>query len=90
MFPVVFLSLAFGVLVTAAVSLAMFIDVAFFSETANGRHRATNQARDWSTKKEQTAVNGPVRPVNRAALRGNPKPFRPKQLSHWFSVRPHT
>jgi hypothetical protein len=90
MFPVIFLSLAFSVLVTVLVGLAMFLEVAFSSEMANDRHRATKEARDRHTEVEQTAVNGPVRPISRAVLGGNSRPFMPKRLSRWFGVRSHT
>jgi hypothetical protein len=79
MFPVVFLSLAFSVLVTVLVGLAMFLEVAFSSEVANAHQRATNEVRNRSAKKEQTAVNGPLRPASRTVLARKPNPFRPKR-----------
>jgi hypothetical protein len=79
MFPVVFLYLAFGVLVTVLVGLVMFIDVAFSAEIANGRYRATNRARARYTEKQPTAVNGPLQPASRTAFAGNPNLFPPKR-----------
>jgi hypothetical protein len=65
MFPVVFLFLAFSVLVTFLAGLFMFIDVAFSPDIPRIRQPAMNEGRERNAERRQVAANVPWQPTYR-------------------------
>jgi hypothetical protein len=85
MFAVVFLFLAFSVLIIFFVALAMFLEVAFFPE----RRKGTNGAKERFAMRQQVALSGSTQPIGRATLVKQSKQFESKRTSKQLRPRPH-
>jgi hypothetical protein len=88
MFAVVFLFLAFGVLITFLVVLAMFLEEAFFPKLPLVRQKGTNEAKEQFTERQQAAVSGSTQPIVRTTL-VKAKHFKSKRTSGRLWPRPH-
>jgi hypothetical protein len=87
MFPVVFLYLAFGVLVTFLVVLAMFLEVAFSPDLLRVRQTRTNEAREGFAGPQQPAVDGASQSIGRATLVKQSKRFGSRRISRQLGAR---
>ena len=88
MSAIVFLFLAFGVLLAFLIALAMFLEVAFFPELPLGRPKLTNESKKRFAQRRQAAFSGSTQPIVRAAF-VKPKHFKSMRTSGRLRPRPH-